>query len=445
MLLVPVVATLAALVAVSVVAPRVREPERSRSIMGAPSVLRAAAAAPTTISCATPTTVDRPAVEPGPAVHLVYAIPADGDDLLAETAPAIEGQVAAIEAWWRREDPGRVPRFDRYEAPCGTQLDIVTARLERSSRSLARLADIGLTMVDDLAAAGLLGPFRTVLVWYDGPGGLPEVCGEAGGELDGNGIALLFTRACAGVPGELIAAHELVHALGALPAGAPNACPEDDGHPCDDPDDVIWPRAAARPLDGVRLDAGQDDYYRHPGRQHDLRDSIFLRRLDERPTRLALTLAGRGVVVSDVPGVRCRASCTTVWDARVPVRLAAAPEVGQRFARWEGACRGRGACALELGGGRVAVRAVFGPPVLPLSITVRGSGAVARGAAWRCRRSCTLDLPSYAPVTLTARPARGWRLTRWEGACRGAGTTCSVPMERASSVRAVFLPVRPAD
>jgi hypothetical protein len=442
-LLVPVVAALSALVAASALAPGGRASERRPSTSGAPSSVSAALAA-TAISCATPASADRPAIEPGPAVHLVYAIPADGDDRLTETAPAIEGQVAAIEAWWRREDPGRVPRFDRYEASCGRQLDIVTVRLDRSSRSLARLADIGLVIVDDLQAAGLLGPFRTVLAWYDGPGGLPEVCGEGAGELDEEGIALIFTRACPGVPGELIAAHELVHALGALPAGAPNACPEDDGHPCDDPDDVIWPRAATRPLDGVRLDAAHDDYYAHAGVQPDLRDSVFLRRLDERRTRLELTVAGPGAVASDVPGVRCGASCATVWDARLPVRLTATPAAGKRFARWEGACRGRGACVVDLAGGRVAVRAVFAPPVFPLVITVRGSGVVAQGDATRCRRSCTLDLASYAPVRLIARPARGWRLTRWGGACRGAGATCTVTLERASSVRAVFVPVRQA-
>jgi hypothetical protein len=444
-LLIPAIAVVGALFAVTALPSNVGGSGRVLSVAAQPSSPPIAAPQSTAVSCATSTTVDRPAIEAGPAIHAVYAIPADGEDRRAETAAAIESQVEAIETWWRREDPGRVPRFDRHAASCGSRLDIVTLRLDRSSRSLARLADIGLTMVDDLAAARLLGPFRTVLVWYDGPGGLAEVCGEAAGELDGEGVALLFTRACAGVPGELIAAHELVHALGALPAGAPNACPDDDGHPCDDPDDVIWPRAAARPLDSVRLDAARDDYYGHAGVQADLRDSVFLRRLDVPPTRLELTIAGQGGVASDVPGVRCRASCTTIWDARLPIRLVAEPAAGRRFVRWEGACRGRGACALDLGGGRVAVSAVFAPPSFPLTITVRGSGAVARAGGGRCRLACTTNLPSYDAVRLTARPTDGWRLSRWEGACRGTGATCTVRMERASRVRAVFLPARPTD
>jgi hypothetical protein len=46
-------------------------------------------------------------------VHVVYAFPADGADRFATAASQIATDVAAIDAWWRREDPTRTPRFDR--------------------------------------------------------------------------------------------------------------------------------------------------------------------------------------------------------------------------------------------------------------------------------------------------------------------------------------------
>src|SRR6267378_3415373 len=51
----------------------------------------------------------------------------------------------------------------------------------------------------------------------------------------------------------VVAAHELLHMLGALPLGAPHACPGDDGHPCDDQRDLLWPFLLATSLDSTIL------------------------------------------------------------------------------------------------------------------------------------------------------------------------------------------------
>ena len=44
-------------------------------------------------------------------IHVVYAIPSDGADNFAGDAALIVDDVAAMDAWWRGQDPTRTPRF----------------------------------------------------------------------------------------------------------------------------------------------------------------------------------------------------------------------------------------------------------------------------------------------------------------------------------------------
>ncbi len=103
----------------------------------------------------------------------------------------------------------------------------------------------------------------------------------------------------------------MLHAFGALPLGAPNACTAatdpagvaDTGHPCDSPTDVLYPYAEGLTLQQQVLDFNHDDYYAHGGSWDDIQDSIFLRHLNTPQVALGVALSGRGVVTSDLPGV----------------------------------------------------------------------------------------------------------------------------------------------
>jgi hypothetical protein len=191
-------------------------------------------------------------------------------------------------------------------------------------------------------------------------------------------------------------------------------------------------------LAGFRLDAAHDDYYDHDGSWPDLRDSVYLRRVGERRSTIALTVRGRGAVASPVPGLVCMSSCTTVWDAGMEVPLRASPAPGYRFVRWEGECSGRTNCTVSLQGARIDVTALFAKPTMRLALVVVGRGALHAGARWTCTRACSREVRSYAPVRVQARPAPGWRVKSWSGSCRGSGSTCVVPMERATGVRVLF-------
>ena len=70
---------------------------------------------------------------------------------------------------------------------------------------------------------------RRYLVYWDAATPNPRVCGQGGGSGVGAGYAIVYMQACGATVGDgnlaaVIAAHELVHALGAVPPGAPHEC-----------------------------------------------------------------------------------------------------------------------------------------------------------------------------------------------------------------------------
>ena len=388
--------------------------------------------------CGTPTTEDRPATVTGRTIRVVYAIASDGTDRSAERAVQISADVDEISAWWRTQDFEREPRFDRAAFACGSQADVTVIRLPDSTAGLqvndTRFEKITDAVVSDLRRSG----FDKHLVYYDGPTASGSPCGEGGGTADGAGVAIVYLATCAGVPTEVVAAHELLHAFGALPAsGPPNACPDSTGHPCDSSGDILYPYAPAARLAALVLDVGRNDYYAHPGTWLDVQDSRWLR-LVTRQIRLTLTIAGGGSVEGDVPGVDCSASCTTEWDQGSALVLDALPAEGQRFVRWSGACIGTDSCSVTLGAAQ-AVTALFAPERYPLTLSVVGRGSVTgtnvRCSALRCARSAS----SYSTLRLVATAGRGWRFAGWTGACVRRSGACTVPMTKATSVRARFV------
>ena len=388
--------------------------------------------------CGTTTTQDRPPAITGRPVRVVYAYPSDGPDRSGEVAPQISGDVDEIDAWWRGQDPLRTPRFDRVAFPCGLQADILVVRLPDSAATLRAGAGRGDRIEGAVNVATGRSPYEKQLVYYDGPVDNPGTCGEGAGTPDGDGLALVYLDACTDVPTAVVAAHELVHAFGALAEGGPpHACPDTPGHPCDSTLDVLYPYAGTSPLASLVLDVGHDDYYGHSGAWPDVQDSLWLRLVTQQ-VQLALAVTGKGSVESDVPGIDCAASCVTEWDAGSVVALEALPGGGQRFVRWTGACAGAVRCQVTLRAA-ASVAALFAASRYGLVVSVAGRGTVT-GAGGACRAPrCARSVDSYTPLRLRARPAAGWRLAGWSGACAGRAATCTLPMTKATAVRARFV------
>jgi hypothetical protein len=390
--------------------------------------------------CGAASQVDRaPNTVAGHPTHWVYATPSDGEDRLATLGSVMQTDAEETEAWWRAQDATRTPRNDLTQFACGQQLDITTVRLGQSASQLAPISGRFAAVFDALSAAGLRSSFTKYIVYYDGPVDDDDVCGQGGGDSSGFGLAVVYYRSCVGVSTAAVGTHELLHTLGAVPRGAPNHCPdENDGHTCDDPNDLMYPTTDVVPLSTKTLDPGRNDYYGHGGAWLDTQDSAWLVRLDSQAP-FTLTVSGSGSVTADVPGLQCAQTCTTSWNSGTRLALRATPGPGAKLVRWGSACVGAAGCAVTVAPG-ANVSANFAPAAFRMTVGISGRGVVRSSTAGiTCRPRCAASFPSFSPVTLTAAAAKGWKFRAWRGACGGSRRTCRLPMTAATSARAVFV------
>jgi hypothetical protein len=378
-------------------------------------------------------TVDRADATTGPQIHAIWAVPSDGADTFAAGAGKLADDLASVESWWAGQDPTRVPRIDNAVFPGGTCADISFVRLPLPASAYSG-ANAAFTQVAyELGISGFTNAYKKYLVYFDGPTVEPNVCGTGGGSFaSGPSYAVVWLAACPDVPDDSIAAHELLHALGALPDGAPHPCPGDSGHPCDSTQDVLYPYSSGMPLAQLVLDVNHDDYYAHSGSWLDIQDSAWLHLLSAPAIPLALTIAGAGSVSSDLPGVYCTASCTTQWDGGSQIVLTPTAGPKSRFVGWTGGCTGSTDCSLSLAS-PVALTATFGPQRVPVKVGVSGKGAV------RCTPTCGKTFAAGQRLVLHAVPARGWRFAGWTGDCvRVRVATCRPRTDFHVTARATF-------
>ena len=134
-------------------------------------------------------------------------------------------------------------------------------------------------------------------------------------------------------------------------------------------------------------------------------------------TALVVGVQGDGAVVSDDGSVRCAGErCATEHPVNTELLLRARPEPGSEFARWDGACSGRGACRVLLTAD-TGVIAVFKPVRAPHDVTVRirGEGTVVShpaGIACGADEECEATFTRSREVHLTAAAATGYRFDR---------------------------------
>jgi hypothetical protein len=380
------------------------------------------------------TTIDRPDVATGQQIHAVVVVPADGADNFVADANKLADDVTSLTQWWAGQDPTRIPRFDVATFPGGTCLDVSFVRLPESGAAITAEGASGAfgTVTGELGV-DFGDPYKKTLVYYDGPSVEQDVCGTG----STGGFAVVWLAGCPGAPTDAISTHELLHVFGALPVGAPHACPGDTGHPCDAPFvDVLSPFTDGRPLSQQVLDVGHDDYYAHSGSWLDVQDSLWLHRLDLPQVALAVSSAGAGTISSDLPGLLCTSVCTTQWDQGSQVRLSAVPGTGSRFIRWSGSCSGNSDCALTLSQPATAT-AIFGPAFVAFKASITGKGRVA------CTPACAKKVSAGDPLALRAVAAKGWKFARWNGGCTGTRVSCKPKTTAAVAVHATFTKLKP--
>ncbi len=169
---------------------------------------------------------DRPDIVTGAQVHAIVATPSDSPDQFGAVANRLQDDVDSMNAWWTRPGPdagpslrpGHVPRrrtvSTSRSCACRNRASAYQGAFVLPARSRARSG-----------SAGFGNAYKDYVVYYDGPPVQADVCGTGGGDFDhGNGLAVVWVNGCPDVPSDSVQAHELLHAFGALPAGAPNAC-----------------------------------------------------------------------------------------------------------------------------------------------------------------------------------------------------------------------------
>ena len=151
---------------------------------------------------------------------------------------------------------------------------------------------------------------------------------------------------------------------------------------------------------------------------------------------------GNGGVTSGDKLISCGNNCAASYSIGTIVTLVASPGSGSVFGGWGGACTGnQPTCSVQVND-MMNVTATF-LSQFTLSVgrsnpgTITGSpGGIDR--AIDCGGTCSAKFTQGATVTLTATPPLGKTFVGWSGACSGNSPTCSVTINKDTSVQAAF-------
>jgi hypothetical protein len=195
----------------------------------------------------------------GPAFQVVYVVGADGAADPSMPA-AIDHELSLVRGWYLGQTGGRAPRMVR---DVGGHVAVWTVRVAETTAALGSASAPFTALQSELSGLGLPSRGDGVLVYaaFD----VPSACGEG---ISGIGVVWLGTPGCLGPPSlttpwfgagaTFTAAHELVHAFGAVQSCAPHW--DGTGHVDDSPADIVWGGQHPDPAHVV-LDVGHDDYY----------------------------------------------------------------------------------------------------------------------------------------------------------------------------------------
>jgi hypothetical protein len=214
-------------------------------------------------------------------LHPFYALPPGAKDFEFDRNGQLEAFLTRANTWFAAESGGSRLRFDL----AGGKPDITFLRL---TRDLPAGTERMKALAQELKQAGFRNPRKYSLVFYGGAN--PDRDSRVGiGQI---GLALVELDECKTgrcefgkverhtAEGTML--HEVLHALGAVPEGAPNYYDKTNGshHTGDLAADImnVNPDAVGT-KNPVRLDPGRDDYFGH-GRQDllDVARSLLLDR-----------------------------------------------------------------------------------------------------------------------------------------------------------------------
>ena len=329
-------------------------------IVACASVVGLSAAAPSALPRAT---ADRPDEVVGEQVHFIYALPTDAPDGQLDVNGELTASIARMQAWLAGQTGGPKLRLDTYQG----QPDITFLRT-----SLAP----GMNIRQYVERLGFTNPKKLYLMYA---GSYPqEACGRANVGLKAGLVFLWCTsqwpRGSRFGVLEVSAMHEILHALGAVPEGAPHWV---EGNHVTDTSDVMQPSFTVDSNGEVAeaLDPGRDDYYGHNRSETDIADSPYLDSNPPSGTQPPKLRVGSVVRIRAPRGrLTVRARVSNAGDGRVSVKCSA--RQGKRRLRVLAARYSDSHCAVQLR--RCSSRAVSGKIVVH-------SGQMVAGRTFRLR------------------------------------------------------------
>ena len=147
---------------------------------------------------------------------------------------------------------------------------------------------------------------------------------------------------------------------------------------------------------------------------------------------------GSGRVTAVGASIECGSSCVDRVPTGTKVTFTATPSGGSTFTGWSGDCFSTAPTCTITAAQRPFVRASFAKRQAALTVRKTGAGTViSMPGGISCGTRCSAAFP-LGVVRLVARPARGHRFVRWEGACRGATPVCSLNLKSARTAIARF-------
>ena len=213
-------------------------------------------------------TEDRPDEVAGEQVHFLYVIPTDAPDEQLDVNGELTNSIARMQAWLAGQTGGPKLRLDTYQG----QPDITFVRTSLEPRIRE-----GYSSRQYVEQLGFTNPKKLYLVYVGTYPG--SACGLA---TLGGKASIVYLSCTSQYPQgstfsalDSVAMHEILHALGAVPDGAPHATYTNH---VDDPSDIMH-RSFDVPLNGeviLALDPGRDDYYGHDRQFTDVADSRYL-------------------------------------------------------------------------------------------------------------------------------------------------------------------------
>jgi len=148
--------------------------------------------------------------------------------------------------------------------------------------------------------------------------------------------------------------------------------------------------------------------------------------------------------------INCGATCSASYDLGTVVTLTATPAAGSTLTSWSGCDQASGTtCTVTMNAAR-SVTATFAVQTFTLTVqksrllvgdgTVTSTSNPSSPNQINCGSTCSAAYNSGTVVTLQANPAFLSTFSGWNGCDSVSGTTCTVNMNSAKSVRANFLP-----